>query len=119
MMESGPPYKKARSFVSTSVHLFFRVPKIVFSGVVSAQLSNTPRAIKNELFILCSLLRESDLHRGLLEIFPFSHSVNVHQVTPLIASHNASSSSRAMLLKTNVEPRIGSPNSSAIHLSLP
>jgi hypothetical protein len=41
------------------------VLKIVFSGVVLAQLSNTPRAIKNELLIVCFLLRESDLHRGL------------------------------------------------------
>jgi hypothetical protein len=34
--------------------LLFGVPKIVFSGVVLTQLSNTPRAIKNELHCVLS-----------------------------------------------------------------
>ena len=61
----GPTLQKSFIFRLQVVHLSFGVLKIVFSGVVLAQLSNTPRAIKNELLIVCFLLRESDLHRGL------------------------------------------------------
>jgi hypothetical protein len=67
MMESGETLQKSFIFRFQVVHLSFGVLKIVFSGVVLTQLSNTPRAIKNELLIVCFLLRESDLHRGLLQ----------------------------------------------------
>ena len=65
-MTPGPTLQKSFIFRFQVVHLSFGVLKIVFSGVVLAQLSNTPCAIKNGLLIVCFLLRESDLHRGLL-----------------------------------------------------